>query len=93
MRVKQRGERGETYPSLHTTASPAYLESRTIHPDCGLPHVDPTYAHEVAHGRVVEQELRLPRKIPCLLTCAQMQSGGTSPMTGPLPNDTHAPVS
>ena len=84
VRVRQRGERGETYLGLHTTASPAYLESPTLHADCGLPHTELTYAHEVAHERVVEQELRLSRKIPCLLTCAQMQNGGTSPVTGTL---------
>ena len=89
----QQGQRGEAYPGLHMTASPAYLESRTIHPEFGLPHVDPTYAHEVAQGRVIEQELRLPRKIPCLLTCAQMQSRGTSPVTGPLPHDNYGPIS
>ena len=48
------GQRGEAYPGLHTTASLAYLESRTIHPDLGVQHVDLNDAAYVIHGRAAK---------------------------------------
>ena len=95
--VTQYVQGNEANAGRHTQACTRQQIPRTLNHEpsthCGLPHTDPTFAQEVAHERVVEQKLSLPRKIPCLLTCAQMQSGGTSAVTGPLTHDTHAPVS